>query len=376
MTFQKPTIIVNRLVAKKSGKTTYDEVFHEGLNVLSGCNGGGKTSVIQLLVYGLGYEVNNWKEQAKQCDTIYVGLRINEEPITLKRNNESVDKHPMDICFKPLDDALKSSAEEWSNYPYSINSARESFSQKIFSLMGIPEAKSNSNNDNITIHQILRLIYSDQSNTSASIFNVEPFDSAFKRESVGNYLLGLDDSELINAKIKLVSEEKRLDKALAKLSAVHSVIGKTSYAKDLGTIGKAKKSYFDKITKLNTEIQDKKQVVSLEYKKEKDITENYAANSIKVKGKLLECEESIQALNYEIEDSKLFIKELDNKSKSIRDSIRVGNYLPKIEFKICPSCFEKIKNLNELPRSKLRGIKTILTVPHEYVYTHFLCLAL
>ncbi|TKB07880.1 ATP-binding protein [Desulforhopalus sp. IMCC35007] len=73
----KPCVYVDRLLVKQDFSTVYDETFHTGINVLSGCNGGGKTSVIQLLVYGLGYEVHNWKDEAGECDTVYVGLKIN-----------------------------------------------------------------------------------------------------------------------------------------------------------------------------------------------------------------------------------------------------------------------------------------------------------
>ena len=91
----KPTIIVKRLVAKKSNKVVYDGIFHEGLNILSGRNGGGKTSVIQLLAYGLGYEINNWKQEAGSCDEIYVDALINGEPVTLLRSGAGATKQSM-----------------------------------------------------------------------------------------------------------------------------------------------------------------------------------------------------------------------------------------------------------------------------------------
>lgn len=76
----KPTLNVNRLHVKRRSLIAFDEVFHSGVNVLFGRNGSGKTSVIQLLMYGLGYEIPNWKDEAGLCDNIYVGLHYKWEP--------------------------------------------------------------------------------------------------------------------------------------------------------------------------------------------------------------------------------------------------------------------------------------------------------
>ncbi|TKB07681.1 AAA family ATPase [Desulforhopalus sp. IMCC35007] len=243
----------------------------------------------------------------------------------------------------PLDSALLATAEQWNNYPYSISTSRESFSQKLFSFMGIPEAKADANNNNITIHQILRLIYSDQSNPSSNIFNLESFDSAFKRESIGNYLLGLYDNELYDARIALIAENKILDKVVIELKAILSFIGKTPYAKDLGNIDDIKNAHTAKISELKAKIQDMQDNAVLSYVQEKNITENYAQTVVKTKEILLECESNIQSLKYEIEDSTDFIGELEDKINALDDSIKIGKIVNVIKFKICPSCYKQIE---------------------------------
>ncbi|WP_421265363.1 ATP-binding protein [Aeromonas veronii] len=62
----KPTLKVDRLHVKRGSQVAFDEAFHSGVNVLFGRNGSGKTSVIQLLMYGLGYEIQNWKDEARE----------------------------------------------------------------------------------------------------------------------------------------------------------------------------------------------------------------------------------------------------------------------------------------------------------------------
>ncbi len=100
----------------------------------------------------------------------------------------------------------------------------------------------------------------------------------------------------------------------------------------------------DEIVRLNKEVFDKKTNFSLEYKREKDVTENYAESNIKIKTQLLECEEGMRLLEYDIQDSNDFVKELTDKSKAINDSIRVGNFLPEVKFSTCPSCFKEIEH--------------------------------
>ncbi len=210
--------------------------------------------------------------------------------------------------------------------------------------MDIPEAKADINNNNITIHQLLRIVYNDQSNPASFLFNIEPpFDSAFKRETVGNYLLGLHDDDLYSAKIQLAAEEKKLEKAITKLQAIYSILGKTDYTSDLDNIDKARETYLQAIDKLNGEIQEARLSTETSSKAEKSITEKQAGELINAKAKLLECESQIRFMKYEIDDSDDFLRELKNKSSALSDSIKVGTIYPKIVFDICPSCYKKIE---------------------------------
>ncbi|MBF4365680.1 hypothetical protein, partial [Vibrio anguillarum] len=143
-----------------------------------------------------------------------------------------------------------------------------SFSQKLFDILNIPEAKADANNNNVTIHQVLRLIYGDQSNASGNIFNIEPFDSAFKRESIGNYLLGLYDNDLYAYKIALIEEDKKLTKLVSEITAIHSVVGKTSFSREYSSIEDEKKDYLKQIVELNQDVINSKLESFGEYKDE------------------------------------------------------------------------------------------------------------
>ncbi|WP_429105741.1 hypothetical protein [Aeromonas veronii] len=213
----------------------------------------------------------------------------------------------------------------------------------MFEVLGIPEAKADANNNNVTLHQIYRLIYSDQSNTSSAIFNNEPFDSAFKRESVGKYLLGLYDNELYEAKINLVEEERKLQKIIAKLHAIQSVVGKTSFGEEIGTIEEQKALILKEIAVINVEVMRVKDESLISYSSEKKETESSAKDSIAIRNKLLEIETEIQQLNYNILDSKEFISELFDKKCALTDSIKVSALIDGFKFTSCPSCHKPLK---------------------------------
>lgn len=77
-------------------------------------------------------------------------------------------------------------------------------------MLGYPEIKADSN---ITMHQILRLIYLDQESPVNSLFFYEQFDKEIYRETVANLLLGLYDQKYSDAKLEL----QKVVKAIAEV---------------------------------------------------------------------------------------------------------------------------------------------------------------
>ncbi len=342
-----PSLRVSKLIATKNSSYMYDEDFHHGINILSGCNGGGKTSIIQLLVFGMGYEVSNWKDEAGACDSVYIGLKVNGIDITIKRDINGKEKQPMWFCFMPIADSLNAGIENWKKHSYSSQYGSISFSQKLFDILNIPEAKADANNNNVTMHQVLRLIYGDQSNASGNIFNIEPFDSAFKRESIGNYLLGLYDNDLYAYKISLIEEDKKLTKLVSEITAIHSVVGKTSFSREHSSIEDEKQDYLNQIVELNKDLINSKLESFGEYKDEKSTSEKIAINNINLKTNLYECESEIRILQYDIEDSGQFISELKNKKLAIKDAIIVNKSISNFSFQVCPCCQSKLNSMKE-----------------------------
>ena len=57
-----PTLQLRRLRVLKSGRPVYDQAFHEGVNIIRGDNGSGKSSIADFAFFVLGGEFDNWKK--------------------------------------------------------------------------------------------------------------------------------------------------------------------------------------------------------------------------------------------------------------------------------------------------------------------------
>lgn len=341
-----PSIVIKHLVAKKSNEIVFTEKFHYGLNVLYGSNGGGKTSIIQLLVYSLGYNIIDWKVEAGSCDFVFCEVELNNVPMTFRRKINHSTKQSLQICYMKLSLALETSTDNWAEYPYSISVNKESFSQKIFELLDMPETKFDDNS-NMTLHQILRLIYSDQSNPARFIFNYESFDSALKREIVGNHLLGLYDEKLYDAKIKLNKAQKKFDKLSSELSAMYTILRNSNIIEESDDIEEYLKKLNDETIALIKKITLIKENQSLDYTQENKAINELSNKNIELKRQVFDIESDLNLIAYEIEDSKLFIQELEDKLDAINDSIRMKQAVSNINFEICPSCFTVVEKSDD-----------------------------
>ncbi len=196
-----PTIVLVRLVVTKSGNRVYDELFHEGLNIIRGENGSGKTTIADLIFFALGGDTPQWRAEAALCDYVYAELNINGTPVTIRRQIESEKARPMSISWDSFEKA-QTAQTEWQLFPYAATSGKQSFSQVLFRAAGIPEVKGDLA-ARVTLHQILRLVYVDQKTDYDALFRFDQFDHHLTREAVGDLLCGIYDDDLYNAESQL-----------------------------------------------------------------------------------------------------------------------------------------------------------------------------
>ena len=208
-------LFVNRLIIyTKNNKVAYDETFHKGVNIIRGKNSSGKSTITHFLFYALGGAFNEWVKEAKQCSRVIVEVEVNGATLVLKRELNFNDEgrangmEPMYIHWGKMEDV---SDDNWKKYGFNTTPNSISFSNVLFNTLEIPIVKGDSN---ITMHQILRLIYIDQESPTSSLFLYEHFDTMLTRETVAELLLGIYNQELYDKK----QRKEAIDKELTKVS--------------------------------------------------------------------------------------------------------------------------------------------------------------
>jgi len=133
----------------------------------------------------------------------------------------------MAIYWGSYEDAIESAAEGWQIFPFQRGQTKENFSQVLFRARGFPEVQSDFES-NITMHQMLRLIYVDQITAVDALMRREDFDSALIRETVGHLLFGIYDDSLYSAEISLRKKQKEVEKVKREIDGLLQVFDTTS----------------------------------------------------------------------------------------------------------------------------------------------------
>src|SRR5690606_11739731 len=141
------------------------------------------------IFYALGGDYNNWNSESLKCREVFAEVSINNATYTLRRNVSTSLKQPMSIYWGNFEEA-KIDTLNWKTFSYSQSDNRMSFTNVIFNALSYPETRS-ENDNNITLHQLLRLIYIDQDSPTQSLFRRENFDLPNIRLAISEMLLGI-----------------------------------------------------------------------------------------------------------------------------------------------------------------------------------------
>jgi len=336
MTPFKPYLIVNRLVILKSDKPVYDERFHVGVNIIRGKNSSGKSTIADFIFYALGGELTRLKYEAKTCDFTLIEVSLNGKVFTLKREIKENSRQGMDIYEGNIEDAQNSNIYEWLRYPYQATDNKESYYQALLKEMGIPYSKSDDNNS-ITMHQLLRLMYVDQMTSIDRLFRFDRFDSPSKRRAIGELLIGLSDFELYDLRVRFQKLDAMLDAKIKDIRILHEFFGS-----DLKSIGEINNE-IDATRKLITTLEDDL-IKSGRNNAESDTQQlkEHREDISSLRIELRELEDMKNSFIFDISDSQEFVKSLNYRLAAINDSSLVINALSDIGFHYCPSCFNKV----------------------------------
>lgn len=213
---------LNRLRIMSRGRSVYDHEFHEGVNIIRGLNGSGKSTISDFIFFALGGEFDDWKDAASRCDEVQAEVETSNGVISIKRLTQSKTA-PVQVYFGSMSEASDKGIEGWENFSLRRSGTNNSFSQVLFELIGIPEAKGEGGS-NITMHQILRLCYSDQRTPASRLFRFESFDTQNIREAVGGLLFGIGDFEIYETELQIRAQNKKLAEISTKLSGLQKAM--------------------------------------------------------------------------------------------------------------------------------------------------------
>lgn len=343
------SFFVNRLyVLTTDGKVAYDEPFHHGVNIIRGANSSGKSTITHLLFYGLGGEYTQFVTQARHCSRVMVEVCLDGAVLTLSRPIEMdtdgrvLTQRGMTIYWGTLDEALQGNCES-GTFGFKVSAKTKSFSNVLFEVMGMPIVQGDNN---ITMHQLLRLLYIDQESPTASLFYYEQFDKQTTRETVADLLLGIFDEELYAAKLR----QKELEAELSDVKIELRALGNS-----LDTRQRSTEFIQGEIDHRNKEMEQMAEKIQ-QLRRGEDVEKQYKPQTEKWKEEVRKLEkmcekeeENIALLQYDIEDTDMFVAELTRKQEALRHSVSTREILGNLRLEYCPEC------LSPLPQDTPEG---------------------
>jgi len=330
----------------QSGNAAYDEIFHDGVNIIRGENGSGKSTIANSLFYSIGGEFTDWLPESLKCDFTIVEVKINDSILTFKREISVQQMRPMHIFHGNMDDALKSNIQGWRVYGYKRSENKKSFSEYLFNFLDIPDVKT-VKGEAITLNQIYRLIYIDQLSSITALLNNEDFDSPLVRNTIGSLMLGTYSNELYAKQIGYRKKKKALDEALSEYKFLKRVLDASDTPSDLKEIQKLSEDFQKNLREIDDrilKIENSEKITMSKLSTELDrISDNLSVE----KGNLKGLNDVIYKLEVNLIDSQDFINELNNRLASSEESILMRNYLNDLPITYCPSCLEELEPAGE-----------------------------
>ena len=344
MIYYKPYLKVQRLIVlSKQGKVVYDEKYKSKLNIIRGTNSSGKSTIANFIFYAIGGDFNNWTTEAEKCDSVFAELNINGSIITTRRNITLSSMQPMYVFWGNYEDSIKKGFENWEAYTYRQSETRRSFSNIIFSILNFPELKGDYDN-NITLNQILRLMYIDQKSPTMSLFKFEPFDSPLTRKTIAELLFGTYDDQLYYNRLKLRDLNKNYEEKKRQVDGILQIYSAIGNEFDIEKVEQDINDTKEKLKNIQENIGtiQSKETVTIDTRKKLNynlLQEKFTSQ----KRSYFELLEQIKEYEYEIEDSNNFIKALTKRRKALEDSSKTREGLGELKLTHCPNCLSPLE---------------------------------
>jgi len=346
MTSDRPYLFLNRLVVTTySGTIAFDQKFHRGVNIIRGQNSSGKSTVANFIFYALGGDYSNWTTEALKCQDVIAEVEINGAIITLRRHVSQGGLQPMSIYWNSYEESKKDSLN-WQTYPYKQSTSTNtiSFTTVIFNALSFPEVKSDSDS-NLTIHQVLRLLYIDQDTPTQNLFRFERFDLPLTRQAVSELLLGVYDDSLYIKRLAHRNALRGNEEKKKQFEGINRVYGQSGTATNINSV-------LNEIELAQAELSNiDKTIIDLRGKNTVRTTTRTALNSEKIQSELIpikneisDTKSKINQYEFEISDSKQFISTLEKRVEELNHSLLTRKALGELPLTHCPQCLSELHN--------------------------------
>lgn len=343
---EKAALVIERLVVHNfMGEIACDLHFKKGLNIISGENSSGKSTILDFLAYTLGAENIKFKTAANKCTYSFVQVNIFNQLITLMREVNQKNQTGLSVFFGSYDESTRSSNQGWMHFPYKNSQEKFSFSKVIFEYLNYPVPLASDSA--ITMNQILRVVYADQMYTHP-IFKFEKWDSSEKRAAIRDFIFGIFEDETYDLQIQLKNLKKDIENKNIEYKSIKDLVkrahGKLSINEIKDSIEVKKKFKAELITQItdyeNIFNEDKVDIPSQVSQQE------YLKNELEsLNIDIVQIDNQSRSLQYDIVDSENFIKELNQRNTDIQNAKNTQQQIQNFKFKFCPSCYNPIDNI-------------------------------
>lgn len=216
------------------------------------------------------------------------------------------------------------------------------FSQVLFRACGIPEAQTGEGG-NVTAHQILRLLYSDQRTPASRLFRFEPFDTRYIRDAVGDLLLGANTYNLYNAQIEQRSANKILSACQQRLGSLLEAIPSEYGSMNTRELAERIAALEEETTNLVAEIEAPEDNDPGDANKAFEKERAAALKEIRrTRAMQHQAEKLGEQLELEITDLDTFVDYLEETMKKANAADSLADAFGNIDFTYCPACLAPV----------------------------------
>ncbi|GMO25055.1 MAG: ATP-binding protein [Termitinemataceae bacterium] len=333
-------LLLRRLIVVANGRQVYNEEFHKGMNIIRGNNGSGKSTIIELIYYVLGADHLDWKEEALKCDYVLAEIEISGSVVTLRREIKKESKQSIQISWGNIEEVKETS---WGVYSMRRSEVKESFSQVMLRHLNIPDVEDDTN---LTMHQLLRVLYIDQITQTNLLMRYEGFDSIIRREAVSKTLMGAYNTQLFRDEIELKERQNNYEMYKIEIDRLQYFLRENGSNLPIEELRKKINENLERIQKitlsLSEDMQNSLRSTSARKKKDDTAIDKIFKEMKDAKEELIKLNDKYNSINYDIIDSEDFIADLKQRDIDLANSIAMREYLPTLAVKYCPVCLNPV----------------------------------